>query len=281
MSEDATKYMALIGFPQEGPTRPALTRPRQPGLFQGDADPFAPRGSVRRDMNHPHLIQAHATALLRELREVSAACGRDASLIKVIAISKTRSAEDVLTAMAAGLTDFGENRVQEASPKIARVSPRPVWHLVGHLQTNKAQAAARQFDWVQSVDSVRVAAALGRAAREADKRMGVLVQVNTTSEAQKSGCPPGELGGVLEAVLAEPALRLSGLMTMGPVTMDELPTRKAFEWCARLREEWKAELPPGSMSVLSMGMSGDWPWAVQSGADWIRVGTAIFGGRPG
>ena len=183
--------------------------------------------------------------------------------------------------MAAGLTDFGENRVQEASSKIATVSPRPVWHLVGHLQTNKAGAAARLFDWVQSVDSARVATALGRAAREADKEMGVLVQVNTTSEPRKSGCLPEELDSVLEAVVAEPALRLSGLMTMGPVTMDEVPTRKAFEWCARLREEWGAKLPPGSMAVLSMGMSGDWMWAVESGADWIRVGSAIFGERTG
>ncbi len=232
-------------------------------------------------MNDTVSIRERSAALLEELRVACTSSGRDVSRIKVIAVSKTRSAEEVQEAMAAGLSEFGENRVQEAAAKIDSVRPRPVWHLVGHLQTNKAHAAARLFDWVQSVDSARVANSLGRAAREADKKMGVLVQVNTTSEAQKSGCSPAELASVLEAVAAQPALRLSGLMTMGPVTMDERSTRKAFECCARLREEWGAQLPPGSMSVLSMGMSGDWVWAVECGADWIRVGTAIFGDRTG
>lgn len=226
-------------------------------------------------------IQFSYARLRLELVEVCRSTGRDAAKLKVIAVSKTYSAGDVQAAMAAGLTDFGENRVQEAKSKIDQVHPRPLWHLIGHLQTNKAQVAARLFDWVQSVDSTRVAAALGRAAREADKRIGVLVQVNTTGEPQKSGCSPDDLGSVLEAVSEEPSLALSGLMTMGPVSMDEGATRRAFEGCARLRDEWRAKLPEGAMSVLSMGMSGDWPWAVECGADWIRVGTAIFGGRSG
>jgi pyridoxal phosphate enzyme (YggS family) len=230
-------------------------------------------------MNNTGRIGENYAALLQKLQEATVSCGRDPSRIRVIAVSKTRSLGDVAAAMAAGLTDFGENRVQEARIKVEGVQPRPVWHLVGHLQTNKSHEAARLFDWVQSVDSVKVAAALGKAAREADKRIGVLVQVNTTGEEQKAGCLPAAVATVLEAVLDEPTLRLSGLMTIGPLSMEERATRRAFELCARLRDEWRSQLPPGAMAVVSMGMSGDWRWAVECGADWIRVGTAIFGER--
>jgi hypothetical protein len=230
-------------------------------------------------MNHRNSIGDSYLALLRELEEVAIASGRDPSKVRVIAVSKTHSVQEVEAAMEAGLAEFGENRVQEARLKINQVRPRPIWHLVGHLQTNKAREAALLFDWVQSVDSTRVAAALGRSAREADRELGVLVQVNTTSEGQKSGCEPALLGEILEAVASEPALRLSGLMTLGPASQDERDTRRAFELCARLRDEWRSQLPEGAMAVLSMGMSGDWRWAVACGADWIRVGTAIFGER--
>jgi len=214
-----------------------------------------------------------------ELQRVCQACGRDPARLRIIAVSKTRSTDEIRQARAAGLLDFGENRVQEAQAKIAEIVPRPVWHLVGHLQTNKAHRAAQLFDWVHSVDSSRVAAALGQGALEADRNVGVLVQVNTTAEEQKSGCDPERVGEVLEAVMAQPALRLSGLMTMGPLSMDERDTRVAFQRAAGVREHWRSQLPPGRMEVLSMGMSGDWPWAVECGADWLRVGTAIFGER--
>lgn len=214
-----------------------------------------------------------------DLERVGQACGRDPARLRIIAVSKTRSADEIRQAHAAGLLDFGENRVQEAQEKIAQVLPRPVWHLVGHLQTNKANRAAQLFDWVQSVDSSRVAAALGQGALEADRHVGVLVQVNTTDEKQKSGCDEDRVGEVLEAVMAQPSLRLCGLMTMGPVSMDERETRAAFQRASELRERWRAQLPPGQLDVLSMGMSGDWPWAVECGADWLRVGTAIFGER--
>jgi len=183
--------------------------------------------------------------------------------------------------MAAGLTDFGENRVQEAEGKITAVSPRPVWHLVGHLQTNKAGKAARMFDCVQSVDSVRAAQALGRGAEACEREIAVLVQVNTTEEAQKSGCEPDKLEAVLAAVNDQPRLRLAGLMTIGPLSMAEAETRRAFALAAKLRDRWRVQLSDGAMAVLSMGMSGDWPWALEYGADWIRIGTAIFGAREG
>lgn len=279
MSEDVHKYRAGSGFPQGVEIGTALTRTHRSFTFHaGGRYGLVPDGYLPAIMSDAP-IRERILALRQELHDVCASCGRDDSRIKLIAVSKTRGAGEVEGAMAAGLSDFGENRVQEAKAKIDQVSPRPVWHLVGHLQTNKAQAAARLFDWVQSVDSAKVATALGRSALAADKKMGVLVQVNTTSEAQKSGCSPEALSGVLEAVSAQPALRLSGLMTIGPESMDECETRAAFELCARLRDQWRASLPEGAMDVLSMGMSGDWRWAVGSGADWIRIGAAIFGAR--
>lgn len=224
-------------------------------------------------------IQERSQRLREELATACSRCGRNPQTLRIVAVSKTQSVQAIAEAHRSGLTDFGENRVQEAEAKIREVEPRPVWHLVGHLQTNKAHRAAQLFDWVQSIDSVRVAEALGRAAQEAEKTLGVLVQVNTTAEGQKSGCEPGDLERVLAAVLAQKPLRLAGLMTIGPLSMEEVPTRRAFELASELRESWRRQLPPGTMDVLSMGMSGDWPWALECGADWLRLGTAIFGAR--
>ena len=181
--------------------------------------------------------------------------------------------------MGLGIRDFGENRVQEAEPKIAAMADRPIWHLVGHLQTNKANKAARLFAWVQSVDSIRVADALGQGADAAGRDVSVLVQVNTTGEVQKSGCLPGHVADVIEAVLRHRLLRLAGIMTIGPLEQTESATRRSFELAARLRDDWRREVGGDKMSVLSMGMSGDWRWALEYGADWLRIGTAIFGER--
>ena len=217
--------------------------------------------------------------LREQVARACASAGRDLATIRIVAVSKVQPIEKIQDAIAAGVTDFGENRIQEADGKIAQVEPRPTWHLVGHLQTNKANKAARLVEWVQSVDSVRVAEALGRAAELVGRDIGVLVQVNATAEGQKSGCEPDVLGAVIEAVMKQRRLKLAGLMTIGPLSMAEMPTRTAFELAAELRERWRSELPPRTMDVLSMGMSGDWPWALECGADWIRIGTAIFGPR--
>jgi pyridoxal phosphate enzyme (YggS family) len=217
--------------------------------------------------------------LQNQVGEVCTKIGRDPAAVKVVAVSKVHPAAAVKEAITAGITDFGENKVQEAASKIEAVQPRPVWHLVGHLQTNKAAKAAKLFDWVQSVDSVRVADALGRGAEVAGRDIGVLIQVNTTQEVQKSGCSPDEAVAVVEAVMAQPRLNLRGLMTIGPESADELSTRGAFQLATRIREKWRGRLPEGHMDILSMGMSGDWAWALEHGADWLRIGTAIFGPR--
>jgi len=217
--------------------------------------------------------------LREQVARTCAAAGREPSTVRIVAVSKVQPLEKIRDAIAAGVCDFGENRIQEAEHKIPVIAPRPVWHLVGHLQTNKAGKAAKLFDWVQSVDSVRIAEALGRGAESAQRDIGVLVQVNTTAEGQKSGCEPRELETIIEAVLGQEHLKLAGLMTIGPLSMAEVPTRTAFQQAAELRDSWRARLPAGTMDVLSMGMSGDWRWALEQGADWIRIGTAIFGAR--
>lgn len=205
--------------------------------------------------------------------------GRDPESCRIIAISKTRTVEEIVLAVASGMSEFGENRVQEAESKIPQVIPRPTWHLVGHLQTNKAARAARLFDWIHSVDSVRLATALGRGAEAANRDVGVLVQVNCTGESQKTGCPPRDLEAVIEIVQSQRRLVLSGLMTMGPISQAEAETKKAFEAAAELRSLWRQKLQGKHMDVLSMGMSGDWRLALECGADWLRIGMAIFGPR--
>jgi pyridoxal phosphate enzyme (YggS family) len=216
------------------------------------------------------------------LGEVARHCihlGREPESCRIIAVSKTRSAEEVSLAAAAGITDFGENRVQEAEPKIGQIDPRPTWHLVGHLQTNKAARAARLFDCVQSVDSVRLAKALGQGAEEAGRDVIVLVQVNLTGESQKTGCPPADLEAVIESVQTQRRLVLRGLMTIGPISQSEDETKRVFSAASELRGLWRQKLQENHMDVLSMGMSGDWRWALECGADWLRIGTAIFGSR--
>lgn len=217
--------------------------------------------------------------LQERVAAVCARLGRDPAGVRIVAVSKQHSSASVIEAIAAGVAEFGENRVQEAESKIADVAPRPVWHLVGHLQTNKAKAAARLFDWVHSVDSVKVADALANGAARAGRVLHVLVQVNTTGEEQKSGCAPAELEEVVHAVSVRSELDLRGLMTIGPETQDETGSRMAFELAARCRDDLRGRLPVGTMDMLSMGMSDDWPWALEYGASMIRVGSAIFGPR--
>lgn len=215
----------------------------------------------------------------REFEQVCDRLGRNPTSIKVVAVSKTRSIEKIEAAQALGIADFGENRVQEAEPKIAAVTGSPIWHLVGHLQTNKANKAAMLFDCVQSVDSIRIAEALGHGAEAAGRTVSVLVQVNTTGEPQKTGCRPDDMANVIEAVVGQAKLRMSGIMTIGPLEQTESATRRSFELAASLRDDWCRQLGAGKTAVLSMGMSGDWPWALEYGADWLRIGTAIFGER--
>ena len=197
----------------------------------------------------------------------------------LVAVTKTVPAERVRAAVAAGLTILGENRVQEAEAKVDEVEGA-TWHLVGPLQSNKARRAVRTFDVVESVDSVELVERLDRLAAELrpGRRLPVLLQVNVDGDPAKAGFQPDALEGSLDRIAACPALELRGLMTVGRLVEraeDARPTFAALrELSTRLRDAW-----PGLGSELSMGMTDDYPIAIEEGATIVRVGRALFGER--
>lgn len=199
--------------------------------------------------------------------------------VRIVAVTKGHPPEAVRAALAAGLPDVGENRVQEAIAKQACLSGVPVrWHLVGHLQTNKAKLVPGRFVLVHSVDSLRVAEALSQAVeRHGGGRLPVLVQVNVAREPQKSGCAPEEAEAVAAAVVGRPALELRGLMAMAPLTDDERVQRRVFAGLRAVRD--RLEASGYRLPELSMGMSGDFRAAVAEGATILRLGTVLFGER--
>jgi PLP dependent protein len=197
--------------------------------------------------------------------------------VRVVAVTKTQGPDAVRAALAAGLEDIGENRVQEAMQKqdaLSDVTPR--WHLIGTLQRNKARHAAGRFALIHSVDRIDLATELDRRV-PAGSRQAVLVQVNCSNESQKGGVMPDALPRLLEEISRLERLELRGLMTMSALTDDSAEQRDAFRLLRELREA--AERSGHSLPELSMGMSGDYPIAVEEGATMIRLGTVLFGER--
>ncbi len=197
--------------------------------------------------------------------------------VRIVAVTKTHGPEAVRAALAAGLEDVGENRVQEALAKQEQLLDAPVrWHLIGSLQRNKARQAVGRFALIHSVDRLELADELARRVPEGG-RQAVLVEVNCSGEARKGGVEPASLPVLLERIAALPALELRGLMTMAELTSDESAQRAAF---ARLRAERDRMQAAGHpLPELSMGMSGDYPVAVEEGATMVRLGTLLFGER--
>jgi pyridoxal phosphate enzyme (YggS family) len=216
----------------------------------------------------------------QRIQSAASAASRDPASIKLIAVTKTHPVSLIEKALAAGLADFGENRVQEALPKIEALSGREIrWHLIGHLQSNKAKQAAAHFDLVHSVDSKRLASELNRHAALNTRKLEVLVQVNVSGEESKSGIAPGELEDLLDYVQGVcPSLLWRGLMTIAPLPGTAQTARRCF---AGLREiagtvqNRTADQP----LELSMGMTGDFEVAIEEGATLVRIGSAIFGSR--
>ncbi len=188
----------------------------------------------------------------------------------MVGVSKRQTPDRVAAAISAGLTDVGENYLQEARAKFAFVPPVRK-HFIGHLQTNKAKAVAELFDVVQSVDRIEAGKALARAARALEKTLPVLLQVNV-SPSERFGCPPDEVPSLAEALRGLEGLRLDGVMAIGPLSSNAGEISRAFEVAAKT-----FALVGGS--TLSIGMSGDWPQALRAGSTMIRIGTALFGGR--
>lgn len=199
--------------------------------------------------------------------------GRTSREITLVAVTKRRPASVIETALDAGLVDFGENYVQEAVEKRRVLSgQRGRWHLLGHLQSNKAKAAVETFDLIQSLDSVRLARQIGRFAEAQGKVQPVLLQVHLGDEETKSGLPPEAVLAVASEILGVPGISLQGLMGIAPQQEEARPH-------FRLLRQLLEALPVTAQSVLSMGMTGDFETAIEEGATMVRIGTALFGAR--
>jgi pyridoxal phosphate enzyme (YggS family) len=200
--------------------------------------------------------------------------------VTLVAVTKTHPPEIVQAAIAAGLADVGENRVQEMEDKVAVVGRAAVrWHLIGHLQRNKVGKAVELADLVHSLDSLRLAEALSKEAQRAGTTVNALVQVNTSGEESKFGLAADEAVDAVGRMAELPGLRLAGMMTMAPFTDDQAVIRRTFAAARRLCEDTARQVPAFNGSQLSMGMSNDYEIAVEEGSTLVRVGSTLFGER--
>ena len=214
---------------------------------------------------------------------IDAACarvGRDPAGVEIVAVTKTHGAEVVKEAWDAGLRIVGENKVQEAAWKRPASVSGPMWHLIGHLQSNKVRHALELFDFIHSVDSVKLADRINMIAEETGAAPHVLLEVNVSGEKSKSGMKPEEVGPTVRHICeACPRVTVEGLMTMAPFSEDPEDSRPCFRRLRELRDAVEQEQGVG-LPRLSMGMSGDYEVAVEEGATWVRLGTVLFGERP-
>ncbi|MFQ6044447.1 MAG: YggS family pyridoxal phosphate-dependent enzyme [Candidatus Poribacteria bacterium] len=228
-------------------------------------------------------IKNNLIKLRERIAQAAKRSGRTPESIQLVAVSKTVPTEKIIEAIEAGITDIGENRVQEAVQKhqtINSIFKTLKWHLVGHLQRNKVKPALEIFDMIHSVDSVRLMDAIEKRAAQTDRVVDVLVEVNTSGEATKYGIKPEEIVGFMERASQYDHLRVRGLMTIGLFADDPEATRPCFQQLRALRDKVaKLNLPRIEMKYLSMGMTNDFEVAIEEGANILRIGTAIFGPR--
>ena len=217
----------------------------------------------------------------KRIVDAAAYCGRNPESIRLVAVSKTVGPDRIAAAIDAGVDLLGENYIQEARDKFQALYKHHVkWHFIGHLQSNKAKYAVRMFDLIHSVDSLKLAKALDNAARKNGKVQEVLIQVNISREATKSGIAEAEAAELARKISQLANIRLKGLMTMPPFFDAPELARPYFQQLARLRERIASHHIPGvAMDELSMGMTGDFEVAIEEGATLVRIGTAIFGAR--
>lgn len=225
-------------------------------------------------------IKERVEGIRERIAAAALRAGRDPGEVLVVAVGKTFPPSAIREAIAAGINDIGENRIQEARAKIPEIDAPCRWHMVGHLQTNKARLAVRLFDWIQSLDSVRLAQDLEKAGAGLGKQVRVLVEVNLAQEPSKTGVTEGELFPLLERAGSFPHVRIEGLMAMPPYEPNPEAVRPFFQQLYRLRDEATSRFPHLTVAHLSMGMSHDFEVAVEEGATMVRIGTAIFGERP-
>lgn len=214
-------------------------------------------------------------AIATRIDSAAKAAGRDPASIQLLAVSKTKPASAIREAYAAGLRDVGENYLQEALTKQQALSDLPlIWHFIGPIQSNKTKAIAEHFDWVHSVDRLKIAQRLSEQRPAGLAPLNVCLQVNVSGEDSKSGCAPVELPALAQAVNALPGLRLRGLMAIPEPTEDRAEQEAAFAILRQLQVQLNLGL-----DTLSMGMSHDLEAAIAQGATWVRIGTALFGAR--
>ncbi|HDS1696745.1 MULTISPECIES: YggS family pyridoxal phosphate-dependent enzyme [unclassified Pseudomonas] len=215
------------------------------------------------------------SAISARIASAAQAVGRDPASVQLLAVSKTKPASAIREIHAAGVRDFGENYLQEALTKQQALSDLPlIWHFIGPIQSNKTKAIAEHFDWVHSVDRLKIAQRLSEQRPAGLAPLNICLQVNVSGEDSKSGCAPADLPALAVAVAALPNLRLRGLMAIPEPTEDRTTQEAAFASLRKLQEGLGLGL-----DTLSMGMSHDLEAAIAQGATWVRIGTALFGAR--
>lgn len=215
------------------------------------------------------------SAISARIASAARAAGRDPASVQLLAVSKTKPASAIREIHAAGVCDFGENYLQEALTKQQALGDLPlIWHFIGPIQSNKTKSIAEHFDWVHSVDRLKIAQRLSEQRPAGLAPLNICLQVNVSGEDSKSGCAPADLPALAKAVAALPNLRLRGLMAIPEPTDDRAAQEAAFATLRQLQEGLDLGL-----DTLSMGMSHDLEAAIAQGATWVRIGTALFGAR--
>ena len=216
------------------------------------------------------MIRENVKTILAELPEA----------VKLVGAAKNRSPEEILEAVDAGLGIIGENYIQEAERAFQAIGQKAKWHMIGHLQSNKAKKAVKIFDMIETVDSIKLARAINNACGKEGKIMPVLIEINSGEEDQKAGVLPSEAVQLVREMSELSHIKIMGLMTMGPFTGDPEHARPYFQKTKSIFEEIKALAIPGvEMEFLSMGMSNSYQVAIEEGANLVRIGTKLFGQR--
>ncbi len=223
------------------------------------------------------IIQKY-NAIKNEIEETLRSIGRPEGSVKIVAITKTHPVEVIQEALRCGITIFGENKVQEAKTKFPHIAGTAEFHLVGHLQSNKAKDAVKMFDFIHSIDKIETAIKIDNEAEKINKIQKILVQVNSSQEERKSGIQPDDTVNFIKKIADLKHIAVLGLMTMGPLTNDENEIRRCFRLTRGLLDDINRTLGL-HLNDLSMGMSSDYRIAVLEGATIVRVGTALFGER--
>ena len=227
-------------------------------------------------------IKENIQLIRQRVAKAAQSVGRNPQEIKIIAAAKMQPVESLIEAIEAGITDLGENRVQEAKSHYEMIKqkyPQVAWHMIGHLQRNKVRQALDLFDIIQSVDSERIASAI-QAKAKAQAKVPILIEVNTSGEMSKYGVPADSVIEFVKQVSTLPKLQIQGLMTIGPLVSEPEEARPSFVKLRKLFEAIKQlQLPNIEMKYLSMGMSDDFEVAIQEGSNMLRIGRAIFGER--